>query len=72
MKLSRFDEAEREHVQALELYIKVRGESHINTRRHREKMAEMYDAWGKPDKAAEQRELAKPKDAGPPAPGPTK
>lgn len=63
MKLGRFEDAEQENVRSLEIYIKVRGESHINTRRHREKMAEMYDAWGKPDKAAEQRELAKPKAA---------
>jgi len=59
MKLGRFEDAERENVQALEIYVKVRGEAHINTRRQRGKMAEMYDAWGKADKAAEFREKAK-------------
>lgn len=55
MKMGRYEEAEREHLLALESYIKVRGEMHINTRRQREKVAEMYEAWGKPEKAAEVR-----------------
>jgi hypothetical protein len=62
--LLQLDDFRRAH-HRLEIIERIRGANSTPTRRHREKMALLYDAWGKAEKAAEMREAAKPAAAAP-------
>src|SRR5688572_3236129 len=57
--LGRYGDAEAMFLQAVIGQQQVIGPDHPLTQRTIERMAEMYDAWGKPDKAAEWREIGR-------------
>ena len=54
----RFDEAEPLLIAAAEAREKRLGPSHANTKASHADVAKLYDAWGKPDKAAQWRQRA--------------
>ncbi len=51
-RLNRFEEAEPLLVNSHRVFLTTRGEDHSLTRKARERLADLYRAWGKPDKAA--------------------
>ncbi len=54
-KAGKYDEAEAALVPALEALHASHGDEHWRTRRAIERLAELYEAWGRPDRAAEYR-----------------
>jgi len=51
-RLNRFEEAEPLLVNSHRVFLTTRGEDHSLTRKARARLAELYRAWGTPDKAA--------------------
>ncbi len=54
-KLKRFEEAERELLRSQEVLVKKLGATHARTVKGRGRLAGMYEAWGKGEKAGEWR-----------------
>ena len=50
-----FDTGERQLTTAIRVFAKSLGDRHPNTMLSRKNLAELYDAWGKPDDAAKVR-----------------
>jgi tetratricopeptide (TPR) repeat protein len=59
-KLMRFEDAERDLVRSEESLLKTFKLGHPRVEKARSRLAALYDAWGKPDKAAEYRAAASP------------
>ncbi len=63
-ELGRYDEAEKELLQSYELLEQAFGEERPETQWVIEPLIELYEAWGKPEKAAEFRALRTDNDPG--------
>jgi tetratricopeptide (TPR) repeat protein/serine/threonine-protein kinase RIO1 len=60
----KYEEAEKELVDALQFGIEVVGEAHPPIKGSRRSLVSLYERWGKPEKAAEYRELLPASEGG--------
>ncbi len=56
-KMGRYEEAEKELLEAQRILNTTLGKDHKRTIKAVERLVALYDAWGKPDKAAEYRAM---------------